>query len=218
MGAGFARYRGPAFDTAAHCHAAFQIAIALDGEVAMVDADGECHRGAALVVPPMARHRMLAGTDLVTFFIEPHSAFADRLRGLCGDGVTVVDELRDLDEAEVRSGLPSRAIDPRLLAAMDAVTTPGWSMPEVAARVGLSPQRLRALARRQLGMPLPRWRVWVRLRRTAEALGAGDSLADAAVAGGFADQAHLSRWMREMMGLTPTETLPALRARPGRAG
>ena len=33
-------------------------------------------------------------------------------------------------------------------------------LPAVAARVGLSPQRLRALARGQLGMPLARWRAW----------------------------------------------------------
>lgn len=32
-------------------------------------------------------------------------------------------------------------------------------MPDAAAQVGLSPQRLRALARQQLGMPLSRWRV-----------------------------------------------------------
>jgi len=87
-------------------------------------------------------------------------------------------------------------------------------MPELSARVGLSPQRLRAVARETLGMPLARWRVWARLRRAAEAIVAGRPLADAAVTAGFADQAHLSRWMREMMGLTPTEVLPALRGTP----
>jgi len=37
-------------------------------------------------------------------------------------------------------------------------------MPSLAATVELSPQRLRALARHQVGMPLARWRVWARLR------------------------------------------------------
>nr|WP_225953685.1 helix-turn-helix domain-containing protein [Kibdelosporangium phytohabitans] len=90
-------------------------------------------------------------------------------------------------------------------------------MPGVAAAVGLSPQRLRALARQQLGMPLTRWRVWARLRRAAEALRDGQSLVDAAVTAGFADQAHLTRQMREMMGITPAAVLPILRGQSRRA-
>jgi methylphosphotriester-DNA--protein-cysteine methyltransferase len=45
----------------------------------------------------------------------------------------------------------------------------------------------------------------------AEALQAGQSLTDAASTAGFADQAHLTRQMREMMGLTPAAVLPILR-------
>jgi hypothetical protein len=124
----------------------------------MMDASGACHRGVALVVAPMARHRMLAGADLLTFFIEPQCAFADRLRERYGPGVTVAGELRGLDEEEVRQAgtCPSRILDPRLVAAMDWVADGRVLMPELAARVGLSPQRLRALARHQLGMPLAR--------------------------------------------------------------
>ncbi|MEV4892957.1 helix-turn-helix domain-containing protein, partial [Nonomuraea sp. NPDC055795] len=66
-------------------------------------------------------------------------------------------------------------------------------------------------ARRQLGMPLSRWRIWVRLRRAAEAMRAGQSPADAALTGGFADQAHFTRRLREMMGLTPAAVAPLLR-------
>ena len=208
VGDGYACYRGPAMDVSAHRHAAFQVAIG--DQVSIVDASGVCHRGPVLVVPPMVRHRMLGGYELTTFFVEPHSAFADQLRARCGDGVTAIGDLRELTEDDI-AARPSTSLDPRLVAAMDLTEA---SMTDAAAQVGLSPQRLRALARQQLGMPLPRWRVWVRLRRTAEALGDGHSLADAAVAGGFADQAHLSRWMREMMGLTPSEALPALRRTP----
>ncbi|MGY0060947.1 helix-turn-helix domain-containing protein [Streptomyces sp. LZ34] len=92
-------------------------------------------------------------------------------------------------------------------------------MPDLAAGVGLSPQRLRALARDQLGLPLVRWRLWLHLRRAAEGLHEGRSPADAAVAGGFADQAHFTRQMRELIGLTPAAVLPVLRpsSRPSSA-
>ncbi|WP_207943207.1 hypothetical protein [Actinomadura sp. KC345] len=55
-----------------------------------------------------------------TFFIEPHCAFAERLRERCGDGITAAPELRDLGEDDVRptSALPASGLDPRLLEAM----------------------------------------------------------------------------------------------------
>jgi methylphosphotriester-DNA--protein-cysteine methyltransferase len=59
--------------------------------------------------------------------------------------------------------------------------------------------------------------VWTRLRRAAEALQSGRTLADAATAAGFADQAHFSRRLREMMGLTPAALLPIVRSQSLRA-
>ncbi|WP_063761143.1 helix-turn-helix domain-containing protein [Streptomyces sp. NRRL S-237] len=122
-------------------------------------------------------------------------------------------ELGRLDEAELgrAAALPSAGLDPRLLAAaaLPAGLEEPVPMDVVAARVGLSPRRLRALSRQQLGMPLARRRIRLRLRRSAEALGEGRSPAGAA-AGGFADQAHLTHRMREMIGMTPAAVLRAL--------
>ncbi|MDX3227535.1 AraC family transcriptional regulator [Streptomyces sp. ME19-01-6] len=217
VGVGYALYRGPSADGSFHRHAAFQIAIAAGaaagGEVGMVDSGDTCHRGAVLLVPPMVRHRMLPTEDQLTFFVDPHCAFADRLRRRCGPGITAAPELHELGEGDVRraGARPSGELDPRLLAAMDTLADRDVPMPDLAAGVGLSPQRLRALARDQLGLPLVRWRLWLHLRRAAEALHEGRSPADAAVAGGFADQAHFTRQMRELIGLTPAAVLPVLR-------
>ncbi len=178
-----------------------------------MDAAEITHRAAALVVPPMQRHFMLATADVLTYFVEPHSAFADRLRVRYGDGITAAPELCDLTEDDVRpvGRRGSDELDPRLVSALNALADSDIPLPSLAAEVGLSPQRLRALARQQLGMPLARWRVWTRLRRAAEELQGGRSLADAAIAAGFADQAHLTRQMREMMGLTPAALLSFVR-------
>ncbi|MFF9645781.1 AraC family transcriptional regulator [Kitasatospora aureofaciens] len=215
VGAGYALYRGPLADSTPHRHAAFQVAVAAAGGVVTVaDAAGVRHRGAAVVVPPMVWHRMEPVRRVTAFFVDPHCAFADRLRAGCGDGVTVAPRWGDLAEEDVRPFglLPSAVVDVRLWAAMEALTDHRVALPGLAARVGLSPQRLRALARRQLGVPLARWRIWRRLARAVDALGDGHTLAEAALAGGFADQAHFSRQMREMTGLTPSEVLPVLRA------
>ncbi|MGW3076453.1 helix-turn-helix domain-containing protein [Kitasatospora sp. NPDC001132] len=220
---GYALYRGPLADSAFHRHAAFQVAVAggqaggAAGEraarVAIDDAAGQRHRGPAIVVPPMVRHRMRPVREVLVFFVDPHCAFADRLRQDCGEGVTVAPQWHGLTEREVRpgGGLPATGLDPRLRTAMAALADDQVPLEGLAARVGLSPQRLRALAQRQLGVPLARWRSWQRLSRAALALRDGCSPAQAAAAGGFADQAHFTRWMRELTGLTPAQVLPALR-------
>ncbi|MGW0178507.1 helix-turn-helix domain-containing protein [Nocardia sp. NPDC003345] len=219
VGAGYAMYRGLTTDSVPHRHAAFQIAIAGRDVVGIVDEAGAEHRDVVLVVPPMVWHRLLGHEDLLIFFVEPHCVFADRLRARCGPGITAAPELRELGEDEIaRAGThPSTELDPRLVRALAAVRTGTVPIPEVAAQVGLSPQRLRALARRELGMPLTRQRAWSRLRHAAQEMQSGLSPAEAAVAAGFADQAHLTRWMREMMGLTPAAVLPILRSQSRRA-
>lgn len=219
IGAGYAVYRGATTSGHVHRHAAFQIAIGMQGEVAIVDASGIEHRAAALVVAPMETHSLQDNPDVTTYFIEPHCVLADRLRKHHGAGISAAPELHDLNDDDVRpaSVAPSSQLDPRLVHALNALSDFNASLPSLAAEVGLSPQRLRALARDQLGMPLARWRVWTRLRRATEALQAGQSLADAASAAGFADQAHLTRNMREMMGLTPAIVLTLLRNQALRA-
>lgn len=210
---GYAVYRGPTTGAGPlHRHGAFQVAVGQRGDVAMDDAHGTRHRAAALVVTPMASHRIHASTDLLTFFIEPHCAFADLLRRDHRDGVSPAPEFRGLTVADVAEATraPSAELDPRLTHAMNMISARDASMSHVAAAVGLSAQRLRSLARSQLGMPLTRWRTWVRLGAAAEAMRSGSSVTEAAGAAGFSDQAHLTRRMREMMGLTPAAVLPIL--------
>ncbi|AEV72322.1 DNA-binding domain-containing protein, AraC-type [Mycolicibacterium rhodesiae NBB3] len=219
IGEGYAVYRGPTTTGTLHRHAAFQIVVGQPDAVGVADAAGITHRAVALVVPPMHPHCLQATPDVLAFFVEPHCAFADRLRRHYGDGITAAPELRGLSEDDVRpvGRRGSDQLDPRLMQALNTLADSDIALPAVAAHVGLSPQRLRALAREQLGMPLARWRVWTRLRHAAEVLQSGQTLADAATAAGFADQAHFSRQMREMMGLTPAALLPIVRSQSLRA-
>ncbi|MGC0417819.1 helix-turn-helix domain-containing protein [Embleya sp. AB8] len=210
---GYLLYGGPSVGNTFHGHAAFQVSIAARGELTMLDAFGTRHRAGALIVPPMVRHRMLPAPAVLTFFVEPHCAFADRLRRRCEQGITPAPGMRDLSEESIRPAGAHRSseLDARLVEAMNTLAHRRVSMPALAAQVGLSPQRLRALARGQLGLPLARWRIWQCLGRAAQALYEGQSPAEAAITGGFADQAHFNRRMREMMGLTPSAMLPVLR-------
>lgn len=84
----------------------------------------------------------------------------------------------------------------------------------LAEFVGTSPYRLSRAFPRELGVSVTRYRNRVRVGRALDQLDRGDaSLADVAASLGFADQAHLTRTMRDHVGLTPAASRRALAAR-----
>lgn len=77
------------------------------------------------------------------------------------------------------------------------------SLSELAAGIGLSRyQTLRAF-RDVAGLPPYAWLAQHRVARAQELLARGMTPAGAALAVGFADQAHLGRWFRRVLGVTP---------------
>ncbi len=75
---------------------------------------------------------------------------------------------------------------------------------ELAQLVELSPDRFRHLFKEQLGLPVRRYLLWLRLRRAGLLLRDGITLTQAAHAAGFFDSAHFSRTFKEMFGDTPS--------------
>ena len=74
----------------------------------------------------------------------------------------------------------------------------------LSGHLGVSPYRLSRAFRRESGVSLTRYRNQVRVGRALQRIEEGESsLAALAVDLGFADQAHLSRTMREHLGHTP---------------
>lgn len=105
--------------------------------------------------------------------------------------------------------LPDRpaAVVPRLaglLAALEADPFRGWSVAEMADRAALSPRRLHALFRQDLGATPQGWLAGLRLARVQHWLTATDlSVAEIAYRAGYADQSALTRALRRQTGLTP---------------
>lgn len=216
-GDAWAAYRGPSGDNSLHAHTTMQVVVAQAGEAQLVDADGGAHAGRAMVVRPGVRHRLLASPRLVLVFLEPQTSWADfiddmsppggiaalpgRIAALL-DGDGPLDRIFDRFASEVA---PHGAEDPRIDRALAFLTkspTPG-AVGMAAGIAGVSPARLRALAKAQLGVPLTTWLAWRRLEIAGHAMAAGASIAAAAADAGFADQAHLSREMRKVFGVTP---------------
>lgn len=75
----------------------------------------------------------------------------------------------------------------------------------LAASLKVSPYRLSRVFSQHMGLSLTRYRNRVRVGRTIDRLTDGETgLADLAAHLGFADQAHLTRTVREHLGHTPT--------------
>jgi len=76
--------------------------------------------------------------------------------------------------------------------------------------MGLSPARLREIAIRDFGVPTAKLLQWLQLQHAIDALRHTASLAEAAAAGGFADQAHFTRRLVQWFGVTPSLGLAQL--------
>ncbi|MEM7152727.1 MAG: AraC family transcriptional regulator [Myxococcota bacterium] len=139
------------------------------------------------------------------------------LQGLFGRRTTLADGQRVCDEL-LASILPadhsrarSKALDPRIEQVKALVLQRLGDAPrrdELAAAVGLSESRLGHLFRAQMGLPLRRWILWMRLRSALDHALSGASMTEAAFAAGFSDGAHFTRTCQQMFGLPPSEFAP----------
>jgi AraC family transcriptional regulator len=80
------------------------------------------------------------------------------------------------------------------------------SLVEIAAVAGMSASYLKTLFRRSTGLPVHQYVMRQRVERAVNLISRGRlRLSAAALQAGFADQSHMARCMRRIMGVTPTE-------------
>jgi len=122
-----------------------------------------------------------------------------------------------LEMAAARYGRPTpsprrapRTTDPAIGRAMSLVRdclaadlTRPPALRELSELVGLSPYQLVRVFRSVTGFPPHAWLVQQRIRQARQLLDDGATLAAVTAAVGFADQAHLTRWFRRVVGVTP---------------
>lgn len=217
FGEAWAAYRGPAADNAVHAHAALQVVFGLNADVALRTDAGDERSGRGFLIRPAAAHAIVSRATVGAIYVEVQAPLAFRLIDLMGlDAVEptpealleLLDPAADprawLDALEAAFPGAERSLDPRLRDVMGRLARqPHLPIADAADQAGVSESRLRELARDQLGVPLSTWLVWRKLERAAREMAGGAGLAEAAIAGGFADQAHCARTMRRMFGVTP---------------
>lgn len=223
-------YLGGTDQNSSHAHSATQLAIGISDEVAITFSDGTV-QGRVLFIAPGVRHMAQEMHGQVMFlYLSPQTHLSRALLARFGSaGVASLDaalpetlfSVSDfagiIVELSYKLCVEQPLLDFRLEAALNFLKNNVGGTGNIIARAahaaGLSEPRLRALAKNLLGVSLSQWLLWRKLELAATAIAAGLPLAAAAAEGGFADQAHLSRTMRGMFGVTPTDATHPLQAR-----
>jgi AraC-like DNA-binding protein len=212
--------------SAAHARPAWTLLVPVDGGSVTVVADATVRvDDDGVLVPPQTWHRVATQGPHVAVYLQasiaarassarprlvPASVARRMLESLAvNSGIDVESGIAGLDPSFRDPG----ALDPRLAFAIDALPN-AYRLDVLAAEIGMSPSRLRALVHDTLGPPLTQLRLWSRLGRALASLPYA-SAAGAAATAGFADQAHLTRTARRFLGRTPAElSLRSLELRP----
>jgi AraC-like DNA-binding protein len=115
--------------------------------------------------------------------------------------------------ALLRRRLARAEPDPRVLAAARRLASgPATPVPALAAEVGLGERHLRRRFAAGVGYGPKTFARVVRFRLALELVRAGEPAAAAAYAAGYADQAHMTREMSALAGLTPGAVKAGARA------
>lgn len=215
-------FRGVSAENRFHAHAAVQLVAG--ASISVADEAGREFVGPGWAIRSGVRHCLQPAPALMLVLADPQSRLAaDLLAELEPDPIAalpaaLVDELseplriREL-MARLQQRLPGGAapIDPRLAAALRHLEqqTAGDAVAAASAASGLSPSRLRALSQAQFGVPFGKLVMWKKVRVACLAMARGANLVDASLDAGFADQAHLTRTMADVIGLTPGEARSA---------
>jgi AraC-like DNA-binding protein len=161
-------------------------------------------RGRAGALPfapePVSANAALTSAIESAFRVDPEPLAADGLV------LALAEALLDADPSCTPSGVPdrldARAID-RARQFLDAETTRVVQSTELEAITGLTRYDLARQFRAALGTSPYRYSLLRRLDRARAELRHNRSLADVALAAGFADQAHLSRMFKRAYGVSP---------------
>lgn len=221
LGTGWALIDARIGNSRPHSHLAHQISLAVERDL---DIGGDepmtLPVGQAVAIASHVHHRLGPKGALVrSFYLDPLFRADARLAarsapvllapaaaaGL-GEIANAVDAKRWASDYLDQS--PTNPLDPRLSAALaipDDLST-ARALADVAC---LSPSRLREIVGRDFGVPPAKLLQWLQLQRAMRALAAGGGLADAAAAGGFADQSHFTRRCGQWLGVTPSAGLGA---------
>jgi AraC-like DNA-binding protein len=111
-------------------------------------------------------------------------------------------------DALIKTPVPRKKINPKILQVvdyLDKLPRKRVSIEDIADNVYLSESRIIHLFKEQMGIPIRRYLLWLRVIEAIKEIFQGVSFTTAAHEAGFSDSAHLSRTFKQMFGITLSE-------------
>ena len=219
FGSSYCAFFGASSKNGFHQGMAFQIIISKTSLVTVIGENDEAHVGKIILIKPSTVSKICPDEPVTHLYLSPTIDFTLDLMDVLGDdSIHVLSSSEHIPfnsestDAEIIAALDkldqisTDRLDPRLVDVLDDLNQnlDSPSILDAAQRCGLSRSRVRTLAREQLGIPLSTWVTWRKLVLANKALSVGANLTEAALVGHFSDQAHFSRTMKKMFGVTPT--------------
>lgn len=207
-------YHFVAEDLAAHCNPVTCLLHGLDGPLTVNDGRHRVEGDVVLIRPGVKHGVEINGRARVLYLngleFMSHSPIADVMRGrleqcamaaLDGDA-GAQDDVRDRLShrhppcpAELAAVIREIRADPTFRMTQD----------ELAQRLRLERTRALRAFKAATGMTFRGFKQWVGLQAATQRIAEGDLVRNAAMDGGFADTAHLTRTFRTWFGITPMD-------------
>ena len=216
VGDGWARWRGVPGDAALHAHSAAQAVL---GPCEMHDGAGHVLRADAVLVEPMAPHRVRAERPVALLFVEPWMPAAALPRDVAAPLLALPHDTPVLAAPAASGWWRAWRAAPTLEPAADAWASAARAfiesrladgrveLADLARHLHLSADHARHRFAAATGLPFKRYVLWRRLRLATLALQRGADATYAAHEAGFADSAHLARTLKALFGVTITQAL-----------
>lgn len=210
-------------ETGWHCHSADAWVFGLDRNIQVVLSDRVMETRSA-AIPAGTSHRIVANdTRFCVVYADPlmgaRQSQVHRLTSQTeeahwlGNLIKITESRDPLEAAAIfmqeRQGSLTQ-LDPRIGQVLDAMQTRiDENIPtgELASSAGISESHLRSLVAGGIGLPLRRFRLWLRLLRAIEQLSVQRKITPAAMDAGFANPSHFSTAFRQHFGLAPRTVL-----------
>jgi AraC-like DNA-binding protein len=155
--------------------------------------------------------RFGTGGDVVALPAEPLEDVWSELAGLTEQSASAAEALRvkrRVESAWFGDAARARPIPPALKRALTHIRgleVLKVSAAELAEVAGVSESHLLHLFGEELGVPLRRYLLWLRMKRAVMAISDGANATQAAHTAGFYDSAHLTKSFKELLSLDPSQ-------------
>ncbi len=195
-----------------HSHIAQQISISLDSCPLKFETEDGVFEEMAVYLPSLKKHRFLSeACHNLNILIDDEASFKLDPK---------VIELRDLELQDINHNsvekflkelglLSDNEMDQRIVKLFDIIKSyenlDEIKLKDVASKIALSESRLLHLFKDEVGVTFRKYILWQKLKRAVEAQAQGRSITDVAIAAGFSDSAHFSKFFKQSFGLSPKE-------------